>query len=156
EHVRGEYFCFLDDTSVFDARHVESLVRAASHHPEALVFYGRSRVAGSGPSAGNLIGQALNRALFFHDQVFCLPAALIRRAVLERGCRFDVALEIGAEHDFLEQIALIGNFIFLAKAPPTCVFTPEHGTDPRAAQRLYYDNLRFAKWTGERVYHGLR
>jgi tetratricopeptide (TPR) repeat protein len=155
EAVRGEYFCFLDDNSVFDPRHVDSLVRAAAHHPDALVFYARSRVAGSG--AARLIGQPLNRALFFHDQVFCLPSALIRRAVLERGCRFDVALELGAEHDFLEQIALLGNFIFLANAPPTCTSTPDHG-DARGgvAQRLYYDNLRFAKWTGERVWHGLR
>lgn len=159
--VHGELFCFLDDNGVFDTRHVENLIRAAAHRPDALVFYGRSRVAGSGNGAETLIGRPLNRALFFHDQLFCLPAALIRRSVLERGCRFDETLEFGAEHDFLEQVATNGDFVFLAHAPPTCACAvPDVGSGARApsdlAQRLYFDNLRFAKWTGERVYHGLR
>jgi glycosyltransferase involved in cell wall biosynthesis/Flp pilus assembly protein TadD len=161
EAVHGEFFCFLDDNGVFDMRHVENLIRAAAHRPDALVFYGRSRVAGAANGAESLIGRPLNRALFFHDQLFCLTAALIRRSVLERGCRFDETLDFGAEHDFLEQVAMNGDFVFLANAPPTCACAaPDSGSGARApsdlAQRLYFDNQRFAKWTGERVYHGLR
>jgi len=152
--VHGEYFCFLDDDGEFEPRHVESLVRAAVHHGDAPVVYARSRIAGSG-NPGTLIGRPLNRALFFHDQLFCLPAALIRRGVLAH-CRFDETLEIGAEHDFLEQIAVHGEFVFLANAPATCACAPPDQADARVARRLYFDNLRFAKWTGERVHHGLR
>jgi tetratricopeptide (TPR) repeat protein len=158
--VHGEFFCFLDDNGVFDTRHVENLIRAAAHRRDALVFYGRSRVAGSSNGAGSLIGRPLNRALFFHDQLFCLPTALIRRSVLEHGCRFDETLDFGAEHDFLEQVAMNGDFVFLANAPPTCSCAAVDSGGARApsdlAQRLYFDNQRFAKWTGERVYHGLR
>jgi len=161
EAVHGEFFCFLDDNGVFDMRHVENLIRAAAHRPDALVFYGRSRVAGAANGAESLIGRPINRALFFHDQLFCLSAALIRRSVLDHGCRFDETLDFGAEHDFLEQVAVKGDFVFLANAPPTCACAaPDSGSGVRApsdvAQRLYFDNQRFAKWTGERVYHGLR
>src|SRR5262249_52345494 len=159
DSVRGEWFCLLDDNGVFEPPHIERLVRAAQHDPQALVVYGRCRVTGPG-GAVTVAGRPLNRALFFHDQSLGLPAALIRRAVLERGCRFDEALELGAEHDFLEQVALCGEFVFLDRAPPTCTMTARESTgDARVrtgvAQRLYYDNLRFAKWTGESVQHGL-
>jgi tetratricopeptide (TPR) repeat protein len=158
--VHGAYFCFLDDNGVFDARHVEQLVRATAHRPDALVHYGRARVTAPGGAADAVVGRPLNRALFFHDQLFCLPAALIRSSAIEGGCRFDEQLELGAEHDFLEQIALRGEFVFLANAPPTSHCGARDGDDARAhagtAQRLYFDNLRFAKWTGERVHHGLR
>jgi tetratricopeptide (TPR) repeat protein len=159
--MHGEFFCFLDDNGVYDTRHVENLIRAAAHRGDALVFYGRSRVAGATNGAESLVGRPINRALFFHDQLFCLPAALIRRSVLEHGCRFDETLDFGAEHDFLEQVATNGDFVFLANAPPTCACAaPDSGSGARApsdlAQRLYFDNQRFAKWTGERVYHGLR
>ena len=153
--VHGEYLCFLDDDGTFDPRHVEDLVRAAAHHRDALVVYGRSRIAGAGST---LIGRPLNRALFFHDQLFCLPAALIRRSIIAE-CRFDETLGLGAEHDFLEQVAVLGDFVFLAHAPPSCSCAPPDPPEARSAriaQRLYFDNLRFAKWTGERVHHGLR
>lgn len=156
--VHGEFFCFLDDNGVFDPRHVENLVRATSHRPHALAYYARSRVTGPERLGGSVIGRPLNRALFFHDQLFCLPAALIRSSVLADGCRFDEQLELGSEHDFLEQIALRGDFVFLAHAPPTSICAAPDRVDEHAgiARRLYFDNLRFAKWTGERVHHGLR
>jgi len=156
--VHGEFFCFLDDNGVFDPRHVENLVRAAPHRPHALVYYARSRVTGPELPRGSVIGRPLNRALFFHDQLFCLPAALIRSSVIADGCRFDEQFELGAEHDFLEQIALRGDFVFLAHAPPssTCVAPDRVDMHAGVARRLYFDNLRFAKWTGERVHHGLR
>jgi tetratricopeptide (TPR) repeat protein len=151
--VQGDWFCFVDDDGVLDAPHVERLVRAAQHDPQALVFYGRCRLAGAG-DATTLAGRPLNRALFFHEQTLCLPAALIRRSALERGCRFDETLALGAEHDFLEQLASCGEFVFLDHAPPTCQLTPRHRGG--IARRVYYDNLRFAKWTGASVQHGLR
>jgi glycosyltransferase involved in cell wall biosynthesis len=37
--AHGEFFCFLDDNGVFDAPHVENLVRASADDA-TLVFYG--------------------------------------------------------------------------------------------------------------------
>lgn len=155
--VHGDAFCLLDDDTVLDPAHVERLLAALRREPQALAVYGRCRVVAGG--ATRIVGGPLNRALYFHDEALCLAATLVRRSALALGCRFDETIEYGMELDFLEQVAARGEFAFLDAAAPTCTTTPrdgETGARHGRARRLYCDGLRFARWSGERVTHGLR
>jgi len=155
--ARGDFVCFLDDTTDYAAGHIEAMVAAAAANRHALAWYSRSRVAGLS-AAAPLVGRPVNRELFFHDELISLQAALISRKAIELGCRFDEAFEVGAGHDFLEQVALHGEVVFLPSVPPTSsarAIVPSAGAQS-LSRRIYYDNLRFAKWSGERLYHSLR
>jgi len=157
--AEGEFVCFLDDNGYYEPGHVAALADAARRDAQPLVFYAPCRSAHPGDP---VIGRRLNRAVFFHDELFCLQAALIRRRVLQLGCRFDEELELGSDHDFLEQVALHGEFVFLPHVAPM-IRSRQSEADAApgartavAVQRIYFDNLRFAKWSGERLYHSLR
>ncbi len=159
----GDFFAFLDDHTSYESHHVQSLVDEAKRHPEALLVYARGRTMAQGDAAEKIFGRLFNRALFFFDTLFHLQAALIDRRVIALGCHFDESLDVGSEHDFLKQIALHGDFVFLADTPPVFNIPPD-GTVSIAygapaigiAQRAYSENAKLAKWTGERLYHTLR
>ena len=156
--ARGDFVCFLDDTTDYAAGHIEAMVAAALSNPSALAWYSRSRVATTTAAGESLVGRPVNRELFFHDELISLHAALVSRKAIELGCRFDEALELGAGHDFLEQVALHGEVEFLPSVAPTSsarAGAPAGGAEA-LSQRIYYENLRFAKWSGERLYHSLR
>jgi Flp pilus assembly protein TadD len=161
--ARGDFFAFLDDHTSYESHHVQSLVEEAKRHPNALLVYARGRRMAQGDVAEQIFGRLFNRALFFFDTLFYLQAALIDRRVIALGCHFDESLDVGSEHDFLKQIALHGDFVFLADTPPVFNMSPDR-TAPIAngspaigiAHRAYAENAKLAKWTGERLYHTLR
>jgi len=161
--VRGDFFAFLDDHTSYESHHVQSLVEEAKRHPDALLVYARGRTMAQGAAAEKIFGRLFNRALFFFDTLFYLQAALIDRRVIALGCHFDEALDVGSEHDFLKQIALHGDFVFLADTPPVFSVLPDRAAPIAGgamaigiAQRAYSENAKLAKWTGERLYHTLR
>ena len=161
--ARGDFFAFLDDHTSYESHHVQSLVEGAKRYPDALLVYARGRTLAQGAVAEKIFGRLFNRALFFFDTLFYLQAALIARRVIALGCHFDEALEVGSEHDFLKQIALHGDFMFLADTPPVFSVLPDRaapiangGMAIGIAQRAYAENTKLAKWTGERLYHTLR
>lgn len=160
DSIRGDFFCFLDDDDTYEPQHVSALIDEARHHPQALLLYARANLLKSDNSVEKLFGMPFNRAILFHGPIMFWQAALIRRRVIDLGCRFDEAFRTGEDHDFLEQIAVLGDFVFLPHLRPTFNYRPDTGTSGTGrgnnvdhATRLYFDNLKLAKWAGMRHYH---
>lgn len=159
--VTGEWFGFLDDDDTYEPHHVSALVEAVQRHPHALVVYGRSRILGPDGRVEKLFGFPFNRALLYHMPLFYWQAALISQKVRVLGCRFDEALEICEDRDFLQQIAEHGDFAFV----PVIGFNyrPDLGTsgtgtgaNRNLARLLYFDSRLKAKWAGPSEYHTAR
>lgn len=107
--VRGEWFGFLDDDDSFDADHVSVLMKAASSTDKLLV-YGLTRFVDIHGEAKSLYGFPFNRAIMFYGPLLYFQTALIRREVLDLGCRFDERFEISEDRDFCAQIAEYSDF----------------------------------------------
>ena len=148
DQIRGQFFCFLDAGVAYRPDHIRTLLQEAARHSESLVVYARGTIG------ERTFGRPYNRALFLNDRMFCLSSAIIRRRAIELGCRFDESIDIGSDFDFIEQIAQFGELTFLPALPPTFVLSPQ--PQPDVARRIYFDNLRLAKWKGEHLYHNLR
>ncbi len=157
----GEWFCFLDDDDTYDTNHLSAMLSAAREHSEALVVYGRARMLDANGKVEKLFGGPFNRALMYYGPLFYWQAAIIRRKVIELGCRFDEALEVCEDRDFLNQIAEHSDFAFV----PVMGFNyrPDLGTSGtgsganRDMSRLARsDNLLRAKWAGASSFHTRR
>jgi tetratricopeptide (TPR) repeat protein len=97
-----------------------------------------------------------------YTPLFYWQAALIRTRVRDLGCRFDPALAVCEDRDFLLQIASHGDFAFLPAAA-TFRFRPDlgtsgtgHGVNRDAARVARFDNLLRAKWAGAGELHNER
>jgi glycosyltransferase involved in cell wall biosynthesis len=158
--VRGEWFGFLDDDDSFDPDHVSVLMTAAMS-TDKLVVYGLTRLVDSRCEATSLAGLPFNRAIMFHGPLLCFPTALIRRHVLDLGCRFDERFEISEDRDFFSQIAEYSDFEHVRQV--TFNYSVELGTsgtgrgnnrDTCRGQR--FEQLLRYKWLGAGAYHSAR
>ncbi len=158
--VRGEWFGFLDDDDTFDTDHVATLLSVGATTGDPAV-YGMSRLLGADGETTSVFGLPFNREAVFLAPLCSFPAALFRRRVIERGCRFDEALEIFEDQDFFRQVSLISGFTRSDVA--TFNYHIEAGTSGtgRGANRawvrspLFMQRLR-AKWAGPGTYHAQR
>jgi tetratricopeptide (TPR) repeat protein len=158
--ARGDWLCFLDDDDTYESHFVSAMVDAGARHPAALVVYGRSRLLSADGKVERLFGAPFNRALMHYGPLFHWCAALIRRKVVELGCRFDEALAVCEDRDFLAQIARYSDFAFV----PVVGFnyhayrgtsgTTETNRD--TANTIRFDALLRAKVAGEGAYHSRR
>ena len=159
--VHGDWFSFLDDDDTYEPHHVSTLIEAVRENPDALVVYGQSNMLGPDGRVEKVFGIPFNRAMMYYGPLFYWQASLIARKVRDLGCRFDEALEICEDRDFLNQIAEHGDFVFV----PTVTFNyrPDLGTSGTgrganwdAARMQYFDGMLKAKWAGPREYHTTR
>jgi tetratricopeptide (TPR) repeat protein len=160
--LRGAWFTFLDDDDTCDATHVSTLVAGALEHSDALVVYGRGRLFGADGREQRAVGRPFNRALIHYTPLFYWQAALISARVRMLGCRFDPALAVCEDRDFLAQIAVHGDFVFLPSAA-TFRFRPDLGTSGTGegmnrdvARVARFDNMLRAKWAGSGEMHNER
>lgn len=158
--VRGGWFGFLDDDDSFDADHVSALMKAALS-TDKLVVYGLTRLVDSNGETTSLSGFPFNRMIMFHGPLLCFPTALIRRDVLDLGCRFDERLEISEDRDFFSQIAEYSDFEHVRQV--TFNYGVKLGTsgtgrgnnqDITRARR--FEQLLRYKWFGVGTYHTAR
>jgi tetratricopeptide (TPR) repeat protein len=156
--VLGEWFCFLDDDDVYDPHHVSSLIEASRSHPEALVIYGQSRMLNIRGDTEKLFGMPFNRLIMYYGPLFYWQASIISSRVRALGCRFDEALDVCEDRDFLHQIAVHGEFAFVPIV--TFNYRPDLGTSGTGtganrdtAKLLYFDGLLRAKWSGQSEHH---
>jgi tetratricopeptide (TPR) repeat protein len=159
--ARGEWFCFLDDDDTYDPVFLSAMLRASRDHAEALLIYCQTRILDEHGKFKKLFGGPFNRSWMYHGPLFYWQASIIRRKVIELGCRFDEALEICEDRDFLIQIAQHSDFAFV----PVVGFNyrPDLGTSgtggganrdaPRYAK---FCQLLHAKWAGDSTYHTRR
>lgn len=157
--ARGDWLCFLDDNGTYDRDFVSATVKAAGDHPASLVAYGQTRILGADGQVDQVFGEAFNRELLHLRPLFCLQAALIRRKVVELGCRFDEAFEMFEDRDFFAQIAQYSDFALV----PVVGFNladPETSGIASAsrdiAKSIRFERLLHAKAAGARTYHARR
>jgi glycosyltransferase involved in cell wall biosynthesis len=158
--VTGAWFGFLDDDDSFDPDHVSVLMTAAmSTHK--LVVYGLTRLVDSCCETTSLAGLPFNRAIMFHGPLLCFPTALIRRSVLDLGCRFDDRFEISEDRDFFSQIAEYSDFEHVRQV--TFNYSVELGTsgtgrgnNTDACRGHRFEQLLRYKWLGAGAYHSAR
>ncbi len=159
--VRGEWFCFLDDDDTYDPDFVSAMLGAAREHPEALLLYGRTKMLDENGKVKKLFGNPFNRSMMYHGPLFYWQSAIIRRKVIELGCRFDEALETSQDRDFLNQIAQHADFVFV----PVAAFNYRtdlgtsgtgSGANRDTPRRIRAEQQLHAKWAGESFYHTRR
>ena len=159
--VNGEWFCFLDDDDTYDFDFLSAMLSTSHAYPEALLVYGRTRVLDENGKVEKLFGGPFNRALMYYGPLFYWQAAIIRRKVIELGCRFDETLEVCEDRDFVHQIAEHCDFAFV----PVMGFNyrPDLGTSGTGlgANRdlprfLRSEKLLRAKWADAASYHTRR
>ena len=158
--VRGAWFGFLDDDDSFDADHV-SVLMAAAASTDKLVVYGMSRLVDSKGETLSLWGLPFNRAFMFHNPLLHFPTALIRRDVLDLGCRFDERFEINEDRDFFSQIAEYTDFEHVRHASFNCAVELGTSGTGRGANRdvakvARYEQLLRQKWSAAGTYHTAR
>ncbi len=161
EALHGDWFSFLDDDDTYEPHHVSTLIEAARGSPDALVVYGQSNMLGPDGRVQRIFGIPFNRAMMYYGPLFYWQASLIARKVRDLGCRFDEALEICEDRDFLNQIAEHGDFLFVRAV--TFNYRPDVGTSGTgrgpnwdAARMQYFDGMLRAKWAGPREFHTAR
>ena len=162
ESARGDWFTFLDDDDTCEPAHVSTLIAAARAHPRALVVYGCGRLHDAEGRVQQVFGRPFNRALMHYGPLFYWQSALISTRVRDLDCRFDPALEICEDRDFLAQIAEHGDFVFVPAAA-TFNYRPDLGTsgtgegaNRNVARVARFENLLRAKWAGPGIYHNER
>lgn len=158
--AHGEWLCFLDDDDFYDSHFVSAMLAAAADHPAALIVYGRAKQLRMDGQVDRLFGLPFNRALMHYGPLFPWSAALIRRKVIDLGCRFDETLDVCEDRDFLAQVAQHSNFAFV----PVVGFSYRAylGTSGTAhvnrdvANTIRFESLLRAKEAGAGAYHTWR
>ncbi len=154
----GEWLCFLDDDDRYDANFVSAMLAQVPLHPDRLVLYGVTRVLDENGQILRHFGVPFNRAIMGVGPLFYWQSALIRRSVVDLGCRFDESLPVCEDRDFLAQIATHSDFAFVpVTATNYGLTTGTSGTTVGAnrhpEKHIPLEALLRAKWAGETVFH---
>src|SRR4030065_1785719 len=128
---------------------------------DKLVVYGLTRLVDTDGETKSLAGLPFNRAIMFYGPILYFPTALIRRSVLELGCRFDERFEISEDRDFFLQIAEHSDFEHVRHV--SFNYGVELGTsgtgrgENRDVTRMgRFEQLLRYKWFGTGAYHSAR
>lgn len=153
--ARGEWLCVLEDGDVYDPDFVSSMLAQTGTSPQPLLIYGYARINGESESQPRVYGLPFNRALLYSKLLFCFPAALIHRRVLDLGCRPDSSLGIYAQRDFIAQVAQHAELQQVPVTATQCSFDHYSARQPRH-RRIVCESRLHAKWAGPATYHAYR
>ncbi len=152
--ARGEWITFLDDDDVFLPGHIAGLVAAQRGADVARVVHSLARVRFADGGA-QLFGHPFSSLELYERSYIHLSTALVSRALVALGCRFDETLDMHEDWDFFLQCAQHGGFHFVPRQ--TFEWHADLGTsgaggggnqdDARFA--LYRDRV-YAKWRVQR------
>jgi glycosyltransferase involved in cell wall biosynthesis len=109
---RGELITFLDHDDEFLSGHLSGLAAALAADPGAGAAYCRFEVY----EAGKLfvtVGHAFDRLALHEKSYIHHSAFLFRRALLDTGARYDEALDIHDDWDFVLQLSEVARFAFV-------------------------------------------
>ena len=98
--ARGEYLIFLDDDDLFEPTHIATLVDTLAHHPQARIAFANTRVVSATGETLGSFNQDYVAARLWSGNFLPIHAVLFHRSLLERGCRFDEALDSYEDWDF--------------------------------------------------------
>jgi len=109
--AHGKYLIFLDDDDLFEPTHIESLLQTLSEHPEALLAYADVRIVSAEGVTLGWFNQDYLAARLWSGNFLPIHAVLFDRSLVERGCRFDEALDSYEDWDFWLQASRWSTFV---------------------------------------------
>lgn len=144
---RGDWISFLDDDDVFLPGHISGLVAATGHgsKPQIVHSLARARFADGYQQP---FGHPFSMVELYERNFIHLATALVSRALLAQGCRFDESLAVHEDWDFFLQCAQHGTFHFVPLQ--TFEWRADLGTSGAGAG-ANQDDARFAVYR-DRVY----
>ncbi len=147
ENAAGDYFLFLDDDDWLDPPHISNLVRTLEADPKALVAYAGVRVTAPGGSEREAFNEPFDRNRMYYENYIPIHAALVSRAVIDAGLRFDESLDVFEDWDFWLQI-MQRTIVFLHHDAVTAHYRVNH--DQGIGVRGGHDEARrliYARWS---------
>ncbi len=143
----GEWITFLDDDDVVLPGHMAGLLAAQRAAPGAGVVHSYADAVFA-DGHHERFGQPFSLMQLYERNFIHLSSALVARALVAEGCRFDETLDIHEDWDFLLQLAQRTRFAFAPVA--TFEWHAEAG-DSGAAGGHNQDDARFALFR-DRIY----
>lgn len=110
EAASGELVTMLDHDDEFLAGHLSALAGALADHPEAGAAYSGFEVA-EGGALYTTVNRPFHRLALFEKSYIHHSALLYRRSLLATGIRYDAALDIHDDWDFVLQLAERTRFV---------------------------------------------
>ncbi len=110
--AHGALITFLDHDDEFLPGHVSGLVAALDGHPEAGAAYCRFEVY-EGGELFTTVGRRFHRLALHEKSYIHHSAFLFRRELLATGVRYDTALDIHDDWDFVLQLSEKTRFVFV-------------------------------------------
>jgi tetratricopeptide (TPR) repeat protein len=139
EAARGAWITFLDDDDRFLPGHLAGLLAAAQKSgAQVITSYARCVFADGRVES---FGQPFSLAQLYERNFIHLSTALVSRALLDGGHRFDVSFPILEDWDFMLQLAQVARFHFVPLR--TFEWHPDAG-DSGASGGDNHDDARFA------------
>ena len=111
----GAYLTMLDHDDEFLPGHLSALVAELEAHPEAGAAYTRFEVCEQG-ALYTTIGRPFHRLELFDKSYIHHSALLYRRSLLDTGIRYDTALDIHDDWDFVLQLSEHTPFRYVDRA----------------------------------------
>ncbi|CAG0968467.1 hypothetical protein BURK1_01093 [Burkholderiales bacterium] len=112
EAATGEFVTMLDHDDEFLDGHLSALVSALAAHPDAGAAYTRFEVCERG-ARFTTVGRPFHRLALFEKSYIHHSALLYRRTLLDTGIRYDTALDIHDDWDFVLQLSERTRFAFV-------------------------------------------
>ena len=143
--VSGKYFCFLDDDDLLLPTHIDDLFQhlVLSDAPAAY-----SIVEMFNEKSESLC--LFNYQFSFEKLVLSnyIPnlALLFKREVIQQGCLFDIGFSVYEDWDFLIQVALLGDFLFVDKLGGVYRNNNSSGVFFDHNKTLFFRKKIYAKW----------
>lgn len=111
EEARGDCLLFLDDDDYLLPDHVEKLVLALQEAPHTLVAYSDVQpVDMEGVARGEPFSMPYDPLRLLAGNWMPPQAVLFKRALIQKGCRFDETLDLYEDWDFWLQAASLSSF----------------------------------------------
>jgi len=115
EAATGEYVTMLDHDDEFLEGHLSALVAALAANPDAGVAYTRFEVY-EHDALFTTVGRPFHRLALFEKSYIHHSGLLYRRSLLATGIRYDTALDIHDDWDFVLQLSEKARFVFVDRA----------------------------------------
>lgn len=115
EAATGDFVTMLDHDDEFLPGHLSAMVAALAADPGAGAAYTRFEVFEHG-APFTTVGRPFHRIALFEKSYIHHSALLYRRSLLDTGIRYDTALDIHDDWDFVLQLSERTRFVFVDRA----------------------------------------
>jgi len=110
DNAAGEYLLFLDDDDWLAVDHIDKLARLLVASPGVFAVHTATAcVDGAGELCGPVFERPYRAVFQMMGNFLPIHSVLFRRAVLDRGCRFDEGLAVYEDWDFWLQVGTLSD-----------------------------------------------